>query len=355
MQKKIHHFDIKSVLRSDKIMIKKHVLFIDGVPDNHSVKVAKVYKDGSFSIITTGSSNIFGNLDTAAFDKSFLLLDANLQQQINVKDIDAVFNQISDVDTHKTALNKMKIMRKQLDPNIKFFNLPVYIERTSRENIYLLLQGIDKVYVPKTVKFAPRSPNDIYKKIQSENFKLPVIFRQAGKHGGVSTVIIHHMNNYEDFYPFALDGREYYLTQYVDYKKDDIYKKIRLIVIDGEVYIRHALFNDDWIVHSTNSRKFMSKNTQYAKKEVKIFESFEQSFRPYLKEQIKQIYQRVGLDYFGIDCFIDENFNILIFEVNSSMNILIKPKDIPNELLLNQKTDKIKNTIERMIVKRLNL
>lgn len=189
--------------------------------------------------------------------------------------------------------------------------------------------------------------------VQSENFKFPVIFRQAGYHSGISTIIINNQNEPEDFYPFVLDVREYYLTQYVDYKQDDIYKKLRLIVIAGEVFIRHVLLNDSWLIYSTNSREFMCKNKIYIEKEKKILDSFNDDLKPYIKKQIKEIYQKIGLDYFGIDCFVDKNFNMLIFEVNASMNILIKPKDLPNKLIFNKKTDLIVEAIKQMIGKRL--
>ena len=180
-----------------------------------------------------------------------------------------------------------------------------------------------------------------------------MIFRQAGYHSGISTIIINNQNEPEDFYPFVLDVREYYLTQYVDYKQDDIYKKLRLIVIAGEVFIRHVLLNDSWLIYSTNSREFMCKNKIYIEKEKKILDSFNDDLKPYIKKQIKEIYQKIGLDYFGIDCFVDKNFNMLIFEVNASMNILIKPKDLPNKLIFNKKTDLIVEAIKQMIGKRL--
>ncbi len=334
-------------------MVTKSVLFVDGVPDNHVVKISNVQEDGNFSIITTGSSNIFSQIDDTPFDKSFLLLDANQEQKINIGNIDTIFNQISDADTHKITLAKMKNILNQLKSKVKFLNLPQNIENTTRENIYLLLQRIDKVYVPKTIKITPKTSDDIYKKIQSENFKLPVIFRQAGDHGGISTIIINNQNEPKDFYPFALDGREYYLTQYIDYKQEGIYKKLRLIVIGGEVFIRHVLFDNHWLIHSTNSREFMRQNKIYIEKEKKILDSFDNDLKPYIKKQITEICQKIGLDYFGIDCFVDKNFNMLIFEVNASMNILIKPKGLPNEFTLNKKTDLIIEAIKQMIGKRI--
>ncbi len=94
--------------------------------------------------------------------------------------------------------------------------------------IYQLLQGIIKLHIPKTVKIQPTSPSDIYSIIEKEDFKFPVIFRKAGDHGGVSTILI--KNKDEQFYPFPLSGQDYYLTQFVDYAEDGIYKSIGLLL-----------------------------------------------------------------------------------------------------------------------------
>lgn len=36
-------------------------------------------------------------------------------------------------------------------------------------------------------------------------------------------------------------------------------------------------------------------------------------------QALREIQQRIGLDYFGIDCSIDTSGNLLVFEVNASM------------------------------------
>ncbi len=334
-------------------MNRKNVLFIDGLPDDQTAKILRVGEDGSLTTATPGSSNIYTNLNTDSFNRYYLLLDANRQQKINVGNIHAVFNQISDTDNHSITLSKMKNIYRQLHPEVEFFNPPHCVERTTRDNIFKLLQDIEKVQVPKTVRFTPRSPRDVYDKMAQERFGAPVILRPAGQHGGIGATLIREQRDESLFYPLALDGRDYYLTQYIDYGRQGIYHKTRLIVVEGEAYIRHALFNDSWMVHAS-SRSFMARNSHYLKKEQKILESFDQEYKPRLQKQIGQIYERIGLDYFGIDCHIDEKFNMLIFELNASMNALVKPAGIPNEPHLNRKTDEINRVIVGMIEKRLN-
>ena len=124
-------------------------------------------------------------------------------------------------------------------------NHPANILKTTRDGVYALLKNIERLHVPKTVKIQPKSHLDVYKAIKKERFDLPVIFRQAGDHGGISTLLIKDVN--EMFHNFALDGREYYLTQYFERSNNGLYSKYRLVVVDGEVYLRHVIFSKNWI------------------------------------------------------------------------------------------------------------
>jgi len=295
-------------------MSKKNILFIKGTGDDKNVQLLAINKDGSALLEHTGSANIYEHIQSDLFDKTLLIFDTNPKQEIKGIRFDAVFNQISDPDTHKTALLKAEGMQAQLPPNMPFFNSPANVRKTTRDNIYQLLQGIDKLHVPKTIKLQPTSPSDIYDAIDKENFEYPVIFRQAGDHGGISTIRVD--DETEQFYAFPLDGRDYYLTQFVDYKENDLYTKYRLVVVNGEVFLRHVMFAKNWMVHDriqlkeVNARKTISKR-------------FSREIKPFIQPTINKIHQCLGLDYFGIDCYIDKEMNLLIFEVNANMNVFI--------------------------------
>ena len=297
-------------------MSKKNILFINGIPDNHKVKVRKIKKDGGVSWGGSGSANLSNFLQNDQFDLSTVTFDTNRDQKLPRKMIHAVFNEISDPDSHKIALKKADDFYKAVSGNLPFFNAPSNVMKTTRDNIYQILQGINKLHVPKTVRIQPKSPSDIYNTIKKEDFKFPVIFRQAGDHGGVSTILI--KDTMEEFYTFPLDGRDYYLTQFVDYIEDDLYRKHRLVVMDGEVYLRHVKFSDQWIVH----QKTLISNPEELQKAAS--EHFLIEMKSVIQPIVKEIYNRLKLDYFGIDCYIDKDMNILVFEINANMSIFLQ-------------------------------
>lgn len=328
-------------------MSKKNILFINGISDSNKLTINSIDKNGEIQWKGSGSANLFDFLEIEQFNKSIVVFDTSSQNNIPKQTINSVFNQIADPDTHKITLGKVEDFYKKVSPYVSFFNPPSLIMQTTRDNISKMLQGIDKLNVPKTVKIQPRSPSDIYATIKKEEFSYPLIFRQAGDHGGVSTLKVD--NETEQFYAFALDGRDYYLTQYVDCSHDGIYSKYRLVIVDGEVFIRHAIFSDSWIIHS-NSRQYMKKNIQYEELESDILNSFDNTIKPKIKEVIQEIYHRLQLDYFGIDCNIDKDMNILVFEINANMNVLINNASNSDNPWTKQ-IDQIKQAIVKMIMK----
>ena len=90
----------------------------------------------------------------------------------------------------------------------------------------------------------------------------------------------------------------------------------------------------------------MEKNKKYQRQEVNILKSFNSKIKPKIQGVIDEVYQKLELDYFGIDCTIDKNFNILLFESNANMNILVNNAKTSNNIWTKQI-----NTIQKAIIK----
>jgi len=324
-------------------MTKKNILFLNGVPDNRKVIVNSIDKDGIYKWISKGSTNLDSFLKNDLFDISSVIFDVTGDQELPRIMISAVFNQIADADSHKITLQKADDFYKSISDQVPFFNPPSLVMKTTRDTIYRSLQGIEKLHVPKTVKIQPKSPADIYHTIQKEGFEFPVIFRQAGDHGGISTIRVD--DDTEQFSEFALDGRDYYLTQFVEYVKNGTYVKYRLIIVDGEVFLRHVYMSKDWVVHNAN--QLGDKASHPYQKDVA--KRFLQDIKPLIQPVITEIHDRLGLDYFGIDCNIDENMNILVFEVNPSMNVFSQTK---NSMIFSKHIEKIRTALINMLAQK---
>jgi glutathione synthase/RimK-type ligase-like ATP-grasp enzyme len=326
------------MIQQDTTM-KKTILFINGVGDDRQVTVLGLQKNGALIYSVSGSSNIGDYLPNDTLTKKRITLDAGMKQNIILDDVDVIFNQISDPDTHSVTLAKVDLLYGMYQDKIRFFNLPKDIRKTSRDRLYHLLKETPGLNIPKTVKIHPHSSDEIYRTLKDEGFEFPVIFRQAGDHGGISTIRIDDEN--EHFSAFALDGRAYYLTQFIDYAEEGVYKKYRLIVIEGKVYLRHVLFGSQWMMHAKS--QFEKEISDPYKQDIS--KRFVKEIKPKIQPTVKKIHDAIGLDYFGIDCHIDENGTMLIFEINANMNIFI---DLEGSYF-KKHTDRAKQALVKMI------
>ena len=301
-------------------MSKKSILFVNGIGDDSSLEVRSINEEGLHMPTYSGSANIYNYFHSDLCDKVMITLDTDLNQRITTGAPDMIFNQISDADTHKAALFKMDYIYKEYAGKIPFLNPPENIKKTTRDSVYQLLQGIDKLNIPKTVKIEPKLPSDIYESIEKEHFKFPVIIREVDQHDDIGTLLV--VDNKEQFHALALDGRAYYLTQFSNYHLNGLYRKEQLVVVNGEVFIGDVQFSDNWLVDGQS--QLHSTDTSTMKKS--IAKRFESDIKPIIQPIITEIYSRLGLDYFKIDCHITQDNKLLVFNINANMDVFNKVK-----------------------------
>lgn len=310
------------------------VLFVSGVADDNRVQVV-VDQNGRFQYLLNGSSSVSPWVDKSSRFKAhrFILAGSGGQQRygFNFKP-SVIFNEVSDADSHTQALSRCTSFCNQQSSqhNCAVINAPESVLQTRRDQVAEALSDIEGVKVPKTIRFHPESPADVRREILN-NFSGPVLLRVAGLHGGQSLIKIDGTDKLEQqLYAFALDGRPYYLAEFSDFKsRDGYYRKCRLAVVEGTPYLRHLLIHDSWMVHRT-ARAFMARHGQLVNEEREWMTDFYKTHVPVISERVKVIAERLSLDYFGIDCHIDEEGRMLIFEANANMNILVNTQPSPN-------------------------
>lgn len=306
------------------------VLFISGIANNNQVS-AVLDNKGNFQYLLNGSSSVAPHMEnTGAFNSHrFILGGSGGNQRYGFQFHPAViFNEISDPDTHSQSLSRCIDFCNQ--QNVSVINRPEAIQQTRRDLVTQALDNIDGVETPKTIRFSPKTPEDVRQQI-ADNFSGPVLLREAGTHGGKSLIKIDCPDDIEKhLYPLPLDGRPYYLIEFKNFtSQDGLYRKFRIVVIEGVPYLRHMLIHNHWMVHRT-ARTFMSSRKALLQEEKQWIETFYKKPPSALVNKIESIADRLKLDYFGIDCNLDDDDNLLIFEANANMNILMNTQPSPN-------------------------
>lgn len=314
----------------------KTVLFTNGLSDDRVVEVISYTNSLSYNV--GGSSNIKSHISLSKCNSYSIMFDMNENSEISLPSkVDLIFNQISEPDTYIISLGKVVQLGQSL--GLTILNHPRYIINTKRNRVYDSLKNKPGIIVPKTVRYKSTKDNSFKDFCKTHKFTLPIILREVGSHGGKTTHLLSTNEDIEQCNPFALRDKTYYVTQFYDYKnKDNLYIKTRLVVIGDDFFIRHTIATTHWEVHA----KYRTDELEWIERES--LEKFEIHTKPRISDAIKEIKTAIGLDYFGIDCCIDADYNLVIFEVNANMNILSMNGDYTDPY-----TIKINNAITRFI------
>jgi glutathione synthase/RimK-type ligase-like ATP-grasp enzyme len=298
------------------------ILFVSGINDLSTVGIT-LDDQGRVGYLMDGNASVqhrmsLGDRETTAFTIFGMGVKQNSAEFKTPPAV--IFNQIADPDTHRGALQRCVELCDQVDTRV--INHPQKILQTSRDQVSQTLQGITGVVVPRTQRFQPSSPEEVFSRAAAEGFEMPFITRVAGLHGGVSMVKVDSRDDYSALHALPFDGRDFYLTEFVDYKSaDGLYRKTRIAVVDGVPLIRHHLIDSNWMVHASALR-FMDQQPMLMDEANSVLEDFDGTLRPAIEDRLSEITRRLGLDYYGIDCHIDGQGEVLIFEANANMNIL---------------------------------
>lgn len=297
------------------------ILFVSGINDDSFLGLG-LDERGRLMHLMDGNTSVHHRLPLKkGVAESILLFGRRVRQlEAEFKKIPTlIFNQISDADTHLGALQRCVQLCQQLDAPV--INHPLYVLETGRDRVSTTLQDTDGVIMPRTLRFRPRSPDEVLQFAAAEDIAFPYIVRVAGVHNGKTMVKLHNPDDLPSMHALPLDGRDFYLTEYVDYKSEDgFYHKQRLVVIDGEAILRHSLYTDDWIVHA-GSRAFMLQRESWDADKAR-YDRLSGKVLPQLQPAIDEITRRLKLEYYGIDCNVRPDGQMLIFEANANMNNL---------------------------------
>src|SRR6185437_5683422 len=229
--------------------------------------------------------------------------------------VDLVVNLISDVDQAGAMLPLAADLVERLGkPTV---NDPRKIQRTTRDMVAELLTGIEGCRIPRIC----RQQAGATLSVESLRAALPraisILARPVGTHGGDDFDKIDGADELAA-YLAKLAETDRYFIEYADYRSaDGFFRKYRFIFVNGEVLPYHLAICDDWKVHHVNTD--MANQKWMQDEEAAFLNDPTLVFNEGHYEALRTIQERIDLEYFGIDCSVDTNGELLVFEVNASM------------------------------------
>jgi len=266
-----------------------------------------------------GTLNAASELRQERFSIRNYLIREFEAESINFPKSDVVFNLICNPESHYLALQRLKIINKQT--GFPIINHPTAVEQARRDTIGNLAAGLENLILPKTIKAYLSNSQGLLDIMQNGHITYPFLLRPIWTHGGGGLLKI---DSEADIRKFKLSSNSYglyYLSEFVDYRSiGDLYRKIRMFVIDGEIYPRHHIIGENWNVHMATRRERMLGNKKLTKEEEKFLTKFSAKLGKQVITDIKQFSEKLGLDYFGIDGALAGDGRFIIFEANAAMD-----------------------------------
>jgi tetratricopeptide (TPR) repeat protein len=252
----------------------------------------------------------------AAYDTDTLaLLACSEPDAHSLGDIQVVVNLISDADQAKAELPLAARLVEAIGKPV--VNEPAKIQRTTRDAVVDLLRGIPGCRIPGLLRLAAGAERDVASVAALLPFSCPILVRPAGTHGGDDFEKLESLSELASVLAQHPDS-DHYLIEYVDYASaDGHFRKYRFIFVDEEILPYHLAIGSDWKLH--HDATDMPDHPWMQEEEAAFLADPGAVFNAQHFQALRVIRERMGLDFFGIDCGLDADGNLVVFEVNASM------------------------------------
>jgi hypothetical protein len=294
------------------------IIFTFGVNDR-GIATVRPDRNGQLNFHADGNCNAMGNVDLGGQTAMpVLFYGPNAEQpSIDIPEKPSlIFNQISEADSHGTALRRCSDFCRRF-ADVPVINHPDFIRDSSRDVVYGKLRDIPGVMMPRTIRCVPESPEHVAELVASEKLDLPVILRTVGDHNSQDMLRIDGYADLPKLHRFGFDGSEHFLIEFVDTADDrGLYTKYRILMVDGEPHARHVFFGPDWKVNS-KSYEYMKAHPEMGNG-VQMLDELDTHALPKARPALKEIAERLKLDFFSIDCHVGGDGELVVFEANAT-------------------------------------
>jgi hypothetical protein len=200
-------------------------------------------------------------------------------------------------------------------------NPPQRVGNLDRDKLHRVLDGIAGLEIPATTAVTRDQLSDLPPSADAfsdiaADLAFPVIIRPRGSHAGAGLA---KLDDYDAIkrYLDARQEREFFIARFVDYSnRDGLFRKYRIVFIDGRPYACHMAIADRWDIWYLNAG--MSVSASKRLEEQTFMQTFDIAFARRHATALAEITKRIGLDYFTVDCAETKNGALLIFEADNT-------------------------------------
>lgn len=235
---------------------------------------------------------------------------------------DWAVNMMADADDYAAALAWHD---DWLGPSFPVFNHPRAVAQTRRDLSARRLAGVPGLVTPVCVRFVADGVAAFEQTFAHHGFRFPVLVRPAGEQGGKGQ---QRIDGPEDW-AAAAESRwfraAHFMTEFVETATArGLYLKARVLLVGGQVFLRHVKADAHWQVHHDRARATAGFD------ETAVVDRLEAD--PVFMALCHEIGRRACLDFTGIDIGVDpDRQHYVLFECNPAMSVFFpaRPDDTP--------------------------
>jgi glutathione synthase/RimK-type ligase-like ATP-grasp enzyme len=244
----------------------------------------------------------------------YLLPEEPIPRELPAHDV--LFIAVSQSDRTRPLLEQLAAVAPSWGNPV--VNRPDRITNTSRTRAFELLDGVAGVFMPATA----RASRAELQQISTAALQLgdvlsdgafPLIVRPVDSHAGHDLAKLDDAKDIEA-YLRATAGDKFFISRFIDYRGEDgLFRKYRIVLIDGVAYAGHMGVSEHWMIHYLNAG--MADSARKRAEEEAFMRDFEIDFARRHAEALRLVAERFELDYLVLDCGETEAGELLMFEV----------------------------------------
>ena len=228
---------------------------------------------------------------------------------LNMPKVDCIFIAIAEDSRHKAALHAADVLAEALRRPI--INCGNVISQLSRDGAASLLADTPGAVVPShCLKDAAE--------LLLEPPMMPFIIRPRTSHAGHKLDRVECKDDLDAYLRSAKLEDLFFVAPFVDYSSSDgLFRKYRIVFVDGVPYPVHLAIHDNWKVWYYNAG--MDRQHWKRAEEEQFMSNMSAALGDVAMEALREIGRRLRLDYVGLDCAVLMSGHLLIFEIETGM------------------------------------
>lgn len=267
---------------------------------------------GEYLMANTPLEFLLENADVR-LELIFVTPEAPLPERLPEHDI--LFVAIGHAEPTRSTLHS--IQSRLRNHTGKVVNRPDALLGLSRERVSERLQDMPDCIVPRVVRMSREALTQLAQSNLGSDTPgdFPLIVRPLDSHAGKGLCKLTDRDGLRD-YLASRTAAWFLVARYIEYRHPDgRFRKYRIALIDRQPYLCHLAISDHWIVNYENSG--MHDSTEKRAEEARELQEPESGFLGRHAGKLREIADRLELDYVVVDCAETADRQFLFFEADN--------------------------------------